>query len=110
MDPAITPSSPADAATTITQPDRLRWVVAAVVLAANVMDLLDATIVNVAGPSVHRDLGGGANTIQWLSAGYTLAFAVLLIAGARLGDILGRRPGFLAGSARVTPFSAARAV
>src|SRR5580698_7174842 len=98
-------------ATTIdTQPYRLRWVVAAVVLAANVMDLLDATIVNVAAPSVHRDLGGGANTIQWLSAGYTLAFAVLLIAGARLGDILGRRRVFLVGSAGFTLLSAACAV
>ena len=79
-------------------------------LAANVMDLLDATIVNVAAPSIHRDLGGGANTIQWLSAGYTLAFAVLLIAGARLGDILGRRRLFLVGSAGFTLFSAACAV
>ena len=89
---------------------RLRWVVAAVVLAANVMDLLDATIVNVAAPSIHRDLGGGADTIQWLSAGYTLAFAVLLIAGARLGDILGRRRLFLVGSAGFTLFSAACSV
>ena len=93
-----------------TQPYRLRWAVAAVVLAANVMDLLDATIVNVAAPSVHRDLGGGASTIQWLSASYTLAFAVLLIAGARLGDILGRRRLFLAGSAGFTVFSAACSV
>ena len=102
MDTALT--------TTSTQPYRLRWVVAAVVLAANVMDLLDATIVNVAAPSIHRDLGGGASTIQWLSAGYTLAFAVLLIAGARLGDILGRRRLFLAGSAGFTLFSAACSV
>ena len=80
------------------------------VLAANTMDLLDATIVNVAGPSIHRDLGGGASTIQWLSAGYTLAFAVLLIAGARLGDIFGRRRLFLLGSAGFTLFSAACAV
>src|ERR1700728_4366917 len=93
--------------TTSAQPYRLRWVVAAVVLAANVMDLLDATIVNVAGPSIHRDLGGGASTIQWLSAGYTLAFAVLLITGARLGDIFGRRRLFLVGSAGFTLMSAA---
>jgi EmrB/QacA subfamily drug resistance transporter len=92
------------------KPYRLRWVVAAVVMAANLMDLLDATIVNVAGPSIHRDLGGGATTIQWLSAGYTLAFAVLLIAGARLGDILGRRRMFLVGSVGFTVFSAACAV
>src|ERR1700733_4627615 len=92
------------------QPYRLRWVVAAVVLAANVMDLLDATIVNVAAPAIHRELGGGASTIQWLSAGYTLAFAVLLIAGARLGDILGRRRLFLVGSAGFTLLSAACSV
>jgi EmrB/QacA subfamily drug resistance transporter len=110
MDAAtITPSSPADTGTTSTPPYRLRWVVAAVVLAANVMDLLDATIVNVAGPSIHRDLGGGAATLQWLSAAYTLAFAVLLIAGARLGDILGRRRLFLVGAAGFTLFSAASA-
>src|SRR6202035_5166280 len=84
-------------------------VVLAVVLAADVMDLIDSTIVNVAGPSVHRDLGGGASTLQWLSAAYTLAFAVLLIAGARLGDIFGRPRLFLIGSAGFTLFSAASA-
>jgi EmrB/QacA subfamily drug resistance transporter len=110
MDTAtITPPSPADAGTSRRQPYRLRWVVAAVVLAAAIMDLLDATIVNVAGPSIRRDLGGGASTLQWLSAGYTLAFAVLLIAGARLGDIFGRRRLFLVGSAGFTLFSAASA-
>ena len=74
------------------------------------MDLLDATIVNVAGPSIHRELGGGASTIQWLSAAYTLAFAVLLIAGARLGDNFGRRRMFLLGLAGFTAFSAACAI
>src|ERR1700735_1284950 len=106
MDTApTTTSSPARA-----QLYSMRWIVAGGVLAANPMDLLDATIVNVAAPSVHRELGGGASTIQWLSAAYTLAFAVLLIAGARLGDILGRRRLFLAGSAGFTLFSAACAV
>ena len=103
------PSSPADAGASSPRPYRLRWVVAAVVLAANLMDVLDATIVNVAGPSVHRDLGGSASTLQWLSAAYTLAFAVLLIAGARLGDIYGRRRLFLIGSAGFTLSSAASA-
>src|SRR6201985_3037964 len=102
------PRSPTDTGTT--QPYRLRWVVAAVLLVADLVDVLDATIVNVAGPSVHRDLGGGANTLQWLSAGYTLAFAVLLIAGARLGDIFGRRRLFIIGSAGFTVFSAACAL
>jgi MFS family permease len=103
------PFAPANAGATPAGHYRLRWVVAAVVLAAAVMDLLDATIVNVAAPSVHRDLGGGATTLQWLSASYTLAFAVLLIAGARLGDIFGRRRLFLLGSAGFTLFSAASA-
>ncbi len=87
-----------------------RWIVFAVVFAANLMDLFDATIVNIAGPSIHADLGGDTNTVQWLSAAYTLAFAVLLIAGARMGDILGRRRLFLVGSAGFTIFSAACAV
>src|ERR1700755_1831951 len=108
MDTAtLIPPSAAGAGARSQRRYRLRWVVGGVVLAANVMDLLDATIVNVAGPSIHTDLGGGPNTLQWLSAGYTLAFAVLLIAGARLGDIFGRRRLFLIGSAGFTLFSIA---
>jgi EmrB/QacA subfamily drug resistance transporter len=84
-----------------------RWIVLAIVLAAEVMDLMDATIINVAGPSIRRDLGGGATTLQWLSAAYTLTFAVFLVTGARLGDILGRRRLFLIGSAGFTVMSAA---
>jgi EmrB/QacA subfamily drug resistance transporter len=102
--------TPATTPTASPQLYNKRWTVAAVVLAANTMDLLDATIVNVAGPSIHHKLGGGASTIQWLSAAYTLTFAVLLIAGARLGDIFGRRRVFLLGSAGFTLFSAACAV
>jgi EmrB/QacA subfamily drug resistance transporter len=85
----------------------LRWFVFAVVIAANVMDLMDATIVNIAGPSIRAALGGSASTLQWLPAGYTLAFAVFLITGARLGDMFGRRRLFLIGSAGFTVMSAA---
>jgi EmrB/QacA subfamily drug resistance transporter len=88
----------------------LRWLVLAVVMAANMMDLMDATIVNVAGPSIRDALGGSDATLQWLSAGYTLAFAVFLITGARLGDMFGRRRLFLIGSAGFTVMSAACAV
>jgi EmrB/QacA subfamily drug resistance transporter len=98
--------SPTDTGLAGPQPHRLRWVVLAVVMTANIMDAMDATIANIAGPSVRRDLGGGASTLQWISAGYTLAFAVLLIAGARLGDIFGRRRVFLVGLAGFTLFSA----
>jgi EmrB/QacA subfamily drug resistance transporter len=85
----------------------LRWLVFAVVIAANIMDLMDATIVNIAGPSIRIALGGSASALQWLPAGYTLAFAVFLIAGARLGDMFGRRRLFLIGSAGFTLMSAA---
>jgi hypothetical protein len=65
--------------------------VAVVALGTDVMDLLDATIVNVAALSIRRDLGGAASSIQWLSAGNILAFSVLLVAGGRVGDIISRR-------------------
>lgn len=85
----------------------LRWFVFAVVVVANVMDLMDSTIVNVAGPSIRTALGGSTAMLQWLSAGYTLAFAVFLVTGARLGDMFGRRRLFLIGSAGFTVMSAA---
>ncbi|WP_433057801.1 MFS transporter [Dactylosporangium sp. CS-033363] len=81
------------------------WLVLAVVLAAEVMDLLDATVIAIAGPSVRADLGGGTAFLQWLAAGYTLAFAVGLVTGGRLGDIFGRRRMFLVGAAGFTLMS-----
>ncbi len=81
-----------------TAPYRWRWVALFVLLAAEVMDLLDALITNVAAPSIRVDLGGGASTMQWLGAAYTLAMAVGLITGGRLGDIAGRRRMFLIGA------------
>jgi EmrB/QacA subfamily drug resistance transporter len=94
----------------VATPYALRWVVLAVVLAADCMDLVDSTILNVAGPSIRRSLGGAASTLQWFSAAYPLAFAVLLVTGARLGDIFGRRRLFLIGSAGFTIASAACAL
>lgn len=101
---------PPSAAKQPTAPNPVRWFVFAVVIAANIMDLMDATIVNVAGPSIRIALGGSATFLQWLPAGYTLAFAVFLITGARLGDMFGRRRMFLIGSAGFTVMSAACAV
>jgi len=98
------------AATPPTARHPLRWFVFTVVIAANIMDLMDATIVNIAGPSIRRALGGSTSTLQWLPAGYTLAFAVFLITGARLGDMFGRRRLFLIGSAGFTIMSAACSV
>jgi EmrB/QacA subfamily drug resistance transporter len=89
---------------------RLRWAVLAIVLIAEVMDLVDGTIVNVAAPSIRADLGGSSSTMQWLVAAYTLAFAVLLITGARLGDLVGRRRLFMIGIVGFTAASALCAV
>ncbi|WP_419997342.1 MFS transporter [Streptomyces boninensis] len=82
--------------------DRRRWIALAVVLTASFMDLVDATIVNIALPAVQRDLGASPSTLQWVTAGYALAFAIGLITGGRLGDIYGRRKVFLLGMAGFT--------
>jgi EmrB/QacA subfamily drug resistance transporter len=84
---------------------RHRWKVLAVVLIADVMDLLDATIANLAGPSIRRDLGGSESTLQWILAAYTLAFAVGLITSSRAGDLVGRRKMFLIGMVGFTSAS-----
>jgi EmrB/QacA subfamily drug resistance transporter len=76
---------------------RWRWLGLVALLVAEAMNLLDATIVQVAGPVIHADLGGAVSGIQWFSAAYTLAFAVLLITGGRLGDIFGRKRVFQLG-------------
>jgi len=75
----------------------LRWWALAVVLCAEVMDLLDALITSIAGPSIVLDLGGGENLVQWLGAGYTVAMASGLLIGGRLGDRYGQRRLFLIG-------------
>jgi EmrB/QacA subfamily drug resistance transporter len=81
---------------------RWRWAALATLLAAEAMNVLDATITQVAAPAIHTDLGGAASDIPWFGAAYTLPFAVLLITGGRLGDLLGRRRVFLAGVAGFT--------
>src|SRR6476660_4207086 len=83
-------------------PYRWRWAVLAVILAAEIMDLLDATIVNLAATPIARDLGGGASTVQWVVGAYTLAFAVALVIGGRLGDKFGRKNLFVVGAAGFT--------
>jgi EmrB/QacA subfamily drug resistance transporter len=82
--------------------ERRRWIALAVVMTASFMDLVDATIVNVAVPSIQRDTGAGFSAVQWITAGYALAFAVGLITGGRLGDIYGRKRVFLIGTAGFT--------
>ncbi|MEU1674266.1 MFS transporter [Streptomyces roseifaciens] len=77
--------------------DRRRWLALAVVMTASFMDLVDVTIVNIAMPSIRRDIDASFSVLQWLSEGYALAFAIGLITGGRLGDIYGRKKVFLLG-------------
>ncbi len=74
------------------------WLILALILYAEIMDLLDSTIVNVAAPSIARDLHSSTTALQWITGGYSLTFAAFLIAGARLGDRFGRRTLFLVGA------------
>ncbi|WP_439676204.1 MFS transporter [Embleya sp. MST-111070] len=106
MDTDVTNAAPAAAETGKRTSYRLRWIGLAVVMGADIMDLLDATIVNVAGPGIRDALRGNSTHLQWFSAAYTLAFAMFLITGARLGDILGRRRMFLMGVTAFTVTSA----
>ena len=71
--------------------------VLAVVLIGQFMAVLDASIVNVAAPSIHAVLRASGASLQLVVAGYTITYAVLLVTGARLGDILGHRRVFLSG-------------
>jgi len=78
-------------------PDLQRWLALAVVLAGVFMAILDVFIVNVAAPDIQRRLHTGSGTLELVVAGYTLAYAMVLITGARLGDDRGHRRFFLAG-------------
>jgi EmrB/QacA subfamily drug resistance transporter len=81
---------------------RAMWAVLAVVIIADVMDLLDATITNIGAPTIVRELGGGELLVKWLGSSYALALGVLLVMGGRLGDRFGQRRLFLIGIAGFT--------
>jgi EmrB/QacA subfamily drug resistance transporter len=68
-------------------------------IVAALMDLIDVTIVNVALPTVQRDLGASATQIEWVVSAYMLAFAALLLLAGRLGDLIGRKRMFMIGVA-----------
>ena len=81
------------------QPDSRRWVAFASVVTGLFMVLLDGSIVNVAVPAIRTNLQANAADIQFVVAGYALAYAVMLITGGRLGDIYGRKRLFALGMA-----------
>ncbi|MDT0264204.1 MFS transporter [Jatrophihabitans lederbergiae] len=83
-----------------------RWLILVVVSIAQLMVVLDATVVNIALPSAQADLGFGSDQRQWIVTAYALAFGSLLLLGGRIGDMFGRKRVFLVGLAAFAVASA----
>src|SRR5580700_10768903 len=79
--------------------DPRRWLAAIVMIVGALMDMIDVTIVNVALPTIRRDLHASATQLEWVVSGYMLAFAAALIIAGNLGDLFGRKRVFLTGVA-----------
>ena len=84
------------------QDDRSRWTALYVLCVGMLMIILDATIVNVALPSIQDDLGFSQNNLAWVVNAYLIAFGGLLLLAGRLGDLISRRRMFLSGLAVFT--------
>src|SRR5919197_4021898 len=76
-----------------------RWLSAVVMMGAATMDLIDVTVVNVALPTIRRDLGASGAQLEWTISAYMLGFAAALIVAGSFGDLLGRKRVFLLGIA-----------
>ena len=76
---------------------RLRWLILALIGVAQLMVVLDATIVNIALPSAQQALGFSDESRQWVVTAYALSFGSLLLFGGRLGDLFGRKRVFITG-------------
>src|ERR671924_988275 len=78
-------------------PENRKWWTLAAVAVGLFMIMLDNTVVNVALPSIRKDLGIGISELEWVVNAYALTFGVLLLSGGKLADLLGRRAIFIAG-------------
>src|SRR6266480_4913666 len=94
-----------DATSSNSAPDR-RWLILGVIGLAQLMVILDLTVMNIALPSAQRALGFTTADRQWVVTAYTLAFGSLLLLGGRLADLLGRKVTFLTGLAGFAVVSA----
>jgi EmrB/QacA subfamily drug resistance transporter len=91
------------------RPNPRRWQILAVLCVSLFVIVMDNTIVNVALPTLARELDAGTSSLQWIVDAYTLVFAGLLLAAGGLGDRFGRKGALLAGLALFGAFSAAGA-
>jgi MFS family permease len=105
-EPAVASSELAPPSGVATGP-ALRWWILGVVGLAQLMVVLDATIVNIALPSAQRELGFSDADRQWVVTAYSLAFGGLLLLGGRLSDLVGRRRMLIIG---LVGFAAASAL
>ena len=85
--------------------EKNRWLALYVLCGGMLMIVLDATIVNVALPSIQEDLGFSQSSLAWIVNAYLIAFGGLLLLSGRLGDLIGQRRVFLAGLAIFTAAS-----
>src|SRR5437899_12797947 len=81
----------------ILAPENRKWWTLAAVAFGLFMIMLDNTVVNVALPSIRKDLGVGVSQLEWVVNAYFLTFAVLMLTGGKLADLLGRRRIFIVG-------------
>src|SRR5687768_3788778 len=88
-------------------PENRKWWTLAAVAFGLFMIMLDNTVVNVALPSIQRDLGVGLSELEWIVSGYALSFAALMLTGGKLADAYGRRLIFVVGIAVFTAASLA---
>jgi EmrB/QacA subfamily drug resistance transporter len=94
------------ATVTPSRSSRLMWAILGLVLLADALDVIDATVTNIAAPTIASELNGGESLIKWLGPAYMLAMGVLLVVGGRLGDKFGQRRLFLIGMGGFTLASA----
>jgi EmrB/QacA subfamily drug resistance transporter len=107
MSAANPPAGPAAVPPPADSPDPRRWLILGVIALAQLMVVLDATIVNIALPSAQRALGFSNVDRQWVVTAYALAFGSLLLLGGRVSSLLGRKVTFIGG---LIGFAAASAV
>ena len=104
--PGATGSNTPGATAAPQEPPAPHWAMLPIILIGTFVITLDVFIVNVAIPATQRDLHAGSSAVEFIVAGYALAYAAGLITGGRLGDLYGRRRMFLIGVALFTLSSA----
>ncbi|HUR08547.1 MAG TPA: MFS transporter [Nonomuraea sp.] len=99
-------ATPATVGPPTTASTRRTWAILGLVLLADALDMIDATVTNIAAPTIAAELHGGEGLIKWLGSAYMLAMGVLLVVAGRLGDKYGQRRLFLVGMSGFTIASA----